>query len=582
MVFKRLRAILGTNDAAPAIVPDERVARTAEGSALLAAGRLDPAIAAFRAALKLGAGNDARLPLGFALWRSGRFEEACECLRTAVDVDGRCADAHHLLALALRDRGELVPAARHFSATIEIDPGLVEAHLHLVDVLAGSASEQAASEAASRGLEACRAALERAPADPQLHHSAGLFLRALGRREEAIASYGRALAARPAFPEALSNRGLVLQDLGRYDDALADHDAALRIDPQLANAHGNRANVLRELLRHEEALASYERAHALAPGLESLYLNESLSRLVLGDLRGGWPRYEWRWQGSGSADPRKAFAQPMWLGREPLQGKTIFLHAEQGLGDTIQFCRYAREVADRGAKVLLGVQPALEPVLAGLDGVDRLLTPANELPPFDFHCPLLSLPLAFATSLESIPNRGPYVRPSGEAFAAKAEAWEERLGPRRGPRVGIVWSGNANHRNDRNRSIPLTALLREALPAGRFVAVQKELRPGDAALLEGLPGTLQAAPWLGDFGNTAALLSRLDLLISVDTSVAHLAAAMGKPVWLLLPFNPDWRWLLDREDSPWYDSMRLFRQTRLGDWSAPLAAVRAELARFLG
>jgi hypothetical protein len=404
-------------------------------------------------------------------------------------------------------------------------------------------------------------------------------LRDLKRPAEALAAFDRALQLKPDFAEALSNRGLVLHELDRLDEALAAYDRSLQLRPDLADSHANRGNALQELGRHEEALAAYGRALAAWPGHEAIYLNESLSRLVTGDLAGGWPRYEWRWQHNSELPPARQFAEPLWLGREPIAGRTILVYAEQGLGDTIQFCRYARLLAERGATVLLRVQPPLVALLQGLEGVSLVFGAGEAPPPFDVHCPLLSLPLAFGTTLETIPPGGAYLRPTGATFAGRLAAWGARLGATDRPRVGLVWSGNVHHKNDRNRSIPLQAFAAIASPRARFIALQNEIRDADRAVLAQRGDIEWHGDALVDFAETAALVAQLDLVISVDTSVAHLAAAMGKPVWLLLPLNPDWRWLLGREDSPWYESMRLFRQTRRAAWGDVLERVGEELAR---
>jgi len=431
-------------------------------------------------------------------------------------------------------------------------------------------------EEALAAFERARAA---APDHLDLLNDLGLVLRDLKRPVEALAAFDRALQLKPDFAEALSNRGLILQELDRFDEALVAYDRSLQLRSDLADTHANRGNALQELARHDEALVSYRRALEIKPGYEAVYLNESLSRLVSGDLSGGWPKYEWRWQNNSEAPPERQFSEPLWLGKEPLAGKTILIYAEQGLGDTIQFCRYARPLADRGATVLLRVQPPLVPLLQGLDGVARLLS-ADEPPPrFDVHCPLLSLPLAFDTSLQTIPSGGAYIRPSGPRFAERLEAWQTRLGPKGKPRVGLVWSGNIHHKNDRNRSIPLQAFARRVSAQARFISLQNEIREADATVLKERGDIEWFGPELVDFAETAALVAQLDLVISVDTSVAHLAAAMGKPVWLLLPLNPDWRWLLGREDSPWYETMRLFRQSRRGEWRDVIARIEQEIAR---
>jgi hypothetical protein len=267
----------------------------------------------------------------------------------------------------------------------------------------------------------------------------------------------------------------------------------------------------------------------------------------------------------------------MWLGHESLAGKTILLHSEQGLGDTIQFCRYAKAVADKGARVVLEVPGALLSLLAGLEGVSELIVRGAEIPAFDIHCPLMTLPLAFNTDLQSIPSPGPYL----VSVASKRKLWRERLGPKRRKRVGLVWSGSPAHTNDANRSMSLAELI-EHLPAGcEYVCLQKEIRASDMATLS-QSGIHHFENEISDFSDTAALCDLMDVVVCVDTSVAHLAGALGKTTWLLLPFIPDWRWLLDRDDSPWYASMRLYRQQDDRLWEPVLKRVASDLKGFIG
>ena len=265
------------------------------------------------------------------------------------------------------------------------------------------------------------------------------------------------------------------------------------------------------------------------------------------------------------------------MGLESLQGKTILLHAEQGLGDTIQFCRYAKPAADLGARVILEVRDPLLPLLQNLAGVSEIIARGAHLPAFDFHCPLMSLPLAFRTRLDTIPSPEGYITPAPE----KVASWQTILGDKVKPRIGLVWSGSPGHSHDRNRSISLANLLAR-LPKGfEYVSLQKDVRPGDLPALQGRADIRQLGDQLADFSDTAGLCALMDIIISVDTSVAHLAGALGKPVWILLPFNPDWRWLLDRTDSPWYAAARLYRQDTPGNWQGVFEKIEADLSRML-
>jgi hypothetical protein len=275
--------------------------------------------------------------------------------------------------------------------------------------------------------------------------------------------------------------------------------------------------------------------------------------------------------------PYPHFTQPKWCGTQDVDGRTVLLYAEEGNGDTIQFVRYAPDLAARGARVILAVQDALQPLLTGLPGVSLCVPRSSPLPPFDLHCPICSLPFAFGTRLETIPSVTPYLPPPAQA---RLQSWErrlrERLGHERTCRVGLVWSGNPNHGNDRNRSVPLRTLLRLLDLDAAFVSLQKDARPEDQAILE-QEGILDLTAGLSDFAETAALVSCLDVVITVDTSIAHLAGALARPVWIMLPYSPDFRWLLDRDDSPWYPTARLFRQAASRDWNEVIERVRNEL-----
>jgi len=395
----------------------------------------------------------------------------------------------------------------------------------------------------------------------------GNTLHKLKRFEEALASYDRALTLRRDFAEALSNRGNTLRELKRFEEALASYDRALTLRPDFAEALSNRGNTLHELKRFEEALASYDRAITLRPYVPSTHIHEALCRFLIGDLDRGWKKFEWRRQ-------KRAFAKPRWLGSSEIVGRTILIHAEAGagFGDTIQFCRYVPLVAERGAAhVILEVQSPLKELMSTLAGGSQIVSRRDPLPDFDMYCPLLTLPLAFGTQLETIPSATPYLRPSAQ-IAAK---WDARLGSRRRSRIGLAWHGDLTRLPQ--RAISLNSLLPLLDVNATFVSLQREVRADDAAVLKDQSDLHHFGDELNNFSDTAALVSNLDLVISVDTSVAHLAGALAKPVWVMLPFVPDGRWLLDREDSPWYPTARLFRQDEARSWDSVIARIHAAL-----
>ena len=511
---------------------------------------------------------EALLNHGNVLNALNRHEEALASYDQALAIKPRYAEALNNRGSALGRLTRHEEALTSYERALKIKPDYAEALYNQGNALRTLNRDEDALNSYERAL-AIR------PDHAKAHNNRGNALHKLGRHQEALTSYERALALQPDFVEALSNRGSVLQILGRLEEALASQARALALKPDYAEALYNQGNALVMLGRHREALASYGRALAIKPDHAEAQWNQGLARLRLGDFRAGWKQYEWRWQRPDGVKSQRSFAQPVWTGQQSLQGKTILLHAEQGLGDTIQFVRYAALVARRGAKVILEVQRTLKLLLARVEGIAGIVGRGEELPAFDLHCPLLSLPLAFGTELSTIPASVPYLTAADD----RIETWSARLPPRKGLRVGIAWSGNSKHKDDRNRSIALARLapLFDA-PGVQFVSLQKDARDGEAEALRDIPGLLDLGPELKDFADTAALISLIDLVISVDTSTAHLAGAMGKPVCVLLPFSPDWRWLLEREDSPWYPTARLFRQPMIGDWESVIGRMRRELA----
>ena len=374
----------------------------------------------------------------------------------------------------------------------------------------------------------------------------------------------------------LGNRGNALVRLNRPTDAIVAYDAALRIAPENARLLTNRAHALRRLDRVEEAAAELARATGLRPDFAEAHFELALAQLALGDFVHGWREYEWRWDTAVFAPHRRTFTSPLWTGAQPIAGKTVLLHAEQGFGDTIQFARYLHLVARLGARVVLEVQPELLALFTGFAGVASVIAQGQKRPRFDLHCPLLSLPHSVGTRLDSIPADAPYLAVSGE----RARHWEQRLsGPR--PRIGLVWAGASSHPNDLNRSIPLAVLAPVLRRDGCFVSLQRDLRAGDDAILRELGNVVRFGEELADFADTAALLAGLDLVVTVDTAVAHLAGALGKPLILLLPYAADFRWLRGRNDSPWYPSAQLIRQQRFGDWSDAVAQLAGRLGEVV-
>jgi tetratricopeptide (TPR) repeat protein len=403
-------------------------------------------------------------------------------------------------------------------------------------------------------------------------------LRMMRRFEEAIVVSEQAEVLAPNDPDVFNNTGIILHCLCRDKDAVDRFDRAILLRPQFFDAINNKANALVQLQRFTEALSCYSAAKSLAPDDTTIDWNVAYLRMVTGDFAAGWVGRESRWTKKAAPVPYPKLPTPMWLGQESVAGKTILVYADEGLGDTIQFARYLPLLAAHGARVVLVADEALHCLMSRLPGV-ALFVPKSDgatVPRFDLHCALSSLPLAFCTRLDTIPSARAYFPP---VAAEKRQAWEARLGDRHGMRIGLAWSGNQRHVNDHNRSVPLNMMARLVTGDAQFISLQKDPRPADRTVLRERSDIADHTSHMSDFSATAALISCLDLVITVDTSVAHLAAAFGRPTWVPLPYTPDYRWLLDRDDSPWYPTVRLFRQDETRDYETVIDRVHAELAK---
>jgi tetratricopeptide (TPR) repeat protein len=534
------------------------------------AGQLAEAEKRYARALKLHPGHfDALHLLGVVKHQRGKLGEAYGLITSALKVNPRSADALANLAMVLHG------LKRDEEALASLDKALALAPNHL-EALNNRGNALLALQRPQEAATCFERVLTLAPRHVEARVNRGNAFAALARREDAIAEYDAAIAIHPRHAGAHFNRGHALHAVGRHGEAVAAFDAALAIAPKHAGALLNRGLAYQALNRLDEAVQSCRAAIAIEPGYADAHFNEALALLTRGELRAGFEKYEWRWTRTGMEGHRRSFGRPLWLGEYPLARKTILLHAEQGLGDTIQFVRYAPLVARTGATVVLEVQPELKELLAQVEGVSRVVARGDPLPAFDVHCPLASLPLAFRTEAATVPAAIPYLAVSGERISK----WRPRMESLAAPRVALAWSGRATHANDRQRSIPLGRLAPLFEVPVRFVSVQRDPREPDQAALRELP-IAHVGDDLESFTDTAAVLALADLVIAVDTSVAHLAAAMGRPTWTLLPFAPDWRWTLQGERSPWYPSARLFRQPSPADWDSVIATVNSELSRWI-
>ena len=502
------------------------------GVVLDAAGKYDEALASYDKAIALQPGHtDARTNHASNLYMLGRYEEALALANQLIADYPNLAVNYTTRGNALGALGRTEEALADYTKAIALQPDLAVAHNNI-----------------------------------------GALLEKKEDGAEALARYEQAIAINPQYADAHNNRATALNKVGRYQEALASANEAITLNPKSALAYDTRANAYKGLERYEEAIADYDHAIALDPALANARWNKSLLSMLIGDLAEGLRLYEWRWKTEFQKGYYREYSQPLWLGKEPLEGKTLLIHPEQGFGDYIQCSRYFPLLVAMGATLIIETPPVLLPLF-----FDSFPYPAitfipkgQASPPFDYHCPIMSLPLAMGATLTNIPAEVPYLKTTAE----RRERWEGLLGPKTKPRVGLVWSGSAIHANDKNRSMPLSQLAPLfALPI-EFHSLQKEIRDSDR---ESLPHLKQHEDEIRDFADTAALVEVMDLVLSVDTSVAHLAGALAKPLWVMLPYIPDYRWLLGRTDSVWYPTARLFRQPKAGDWDSVIATLKEAL-----
>jgi tetratricopeptide (TPR) repeat protein len=530
------------------------------------AGRTGEAAELFQRVLKKAPDHpDALYFLGLMKMEQRNFSDALKFMNKAVKENPRFADAHFLSGSILNQLGRRTEAVAAYNRAVVINPN----HIHALNDLGNTLR---LLNRAQEAIVAYDRAVAVAPDFAEAHNNKGVALAESKRFVEAIVSYDRALALRPNYAEAYSNRGGALLFLSRPDEALVDFDRALALNSEYPEAINNRGTALQDLNAHREALVWHQRALLFGPDNAIAHLNAATAHLALGEYAQGWPEYEWRWNTPDLAPIRRDLRRPQWRGDQSLEGRTILLHAEQGFGDMMQFARYVPMVAARGAKVILEAPNVLVPLLRTLAGVSELIGRGDKLPRFDLHCPLLSLPLAFHTELHAIPAQIPYLNAPKERIAK----WRQRLAEIDRRKIGLAWSGRSY---PRNRSIPLEELNPLlSLPDVCFVSLQKELSAEERSRVSGRSNLLHFGEELADFADTAGIISALDLVISIDTSIAHLAGAMGKSLWVLLLFGSDFRWLVDRDDSPWYPTARLFRQSKIGAWGDVVARVNAILA----
>ncbi len=517
-----------------------------------------------------GAQQQAFMPLGEALQyadrcrNDGRLMEAEAVCRQILQAQPNMPEAEHLLGVIAHQNGKLSDAIEHVQRATKLAPQVALFHANLGEMLRLAGRPKLAAEEARRALD-----IE--PKMPAALSNLGVALYELKDYDEAARAQRKAIAAAPEFAEAHSNLGNALHALRQFDEAIAAYQRAIALKPDYADAWANLGTTLHHSGSFDEGIAALRRAIALAPHHANAHSGLGILLLMRGELGEGWDEYEWRLRSTERKGPR--FPEIPWAG-ESLAGKHIYVQAEQGFGDTLQFARYIPPLAQRAGRVTLRVHQQLVTLLReSLPGI-TVLGDRGDPAPYQCDAVLLSLPRLFRTRLESIPAEVPYLRVPPDA----AQRWSKRLATMQGLKIGLVWAGNPEHVNDTRRSLDLKLLAPLfAVPGASFVSIQYGPRTADLKKLKGKPAIEDLGAEFTDFTDTAGAVSALDLVITVDTSVAHLAGSLGKPVWVLLPWVTDWRWMLYREDNPWYPSMRLFRQKRGEDWGKVIVQVAAEL-----
>lgn len=538
-------------------------------------GRLDDAVACYRKSILLTRDVNAYNNLGTVLAIQGNLREAANAFRRVIDLVPTSFEAHYNLGNALHDLKQYDDAIALFKAVICLKPDFADAYNNLGNALRDSARFEEAVSAFYRGSEL-------QPNSADIHNNLGAAFSDLGRFDDAIVAFRNAVDLQPDFAAAYYNLGNSLKDNGQLDEAVAVFHQCIALRPDFEDAYTNLGAAFYELGRSDDGIVAYERAIHIKPNCPNANFSLANMLLLKGAFLEGWMKYEWRFNGDKPVIMPREFSKPVWTG-DNLAGKTILLYGEQGLGDQIQFSRYASLLASGGARVILETTPELTRLLRTVPGVAQVIAMGDDLPNYDYHLSMMSAPYRCATTLDTIPLNIPYV----SADATQAKSWLDRLTCFKGIKVGLVWAGaprlhhRTSHAIDRRRSMTLaqmTPLL--DLPGVTFISLQKGAA---SAQLDTFTAAVRPHDWMGqmnDYADTAALVANLDLVITVDTSVAHLAGALGKPVWILSRFDGCWRWLLDRDDSPWYPTARLFRQPAPGDWETVIEKIGCELRRL--
>lgn len=565
---------LTSHDRAATLRPEDARAYYNQGTALLHLGRHEEALARYDRAISLDPlYAEAHMNRGLALQSLQRYEESLSSYDTVIALNPDWAGAYNDRGAALQKVQRHEEALASYGKAAALQPESADACFNQGNALL-------ALQRWAEALAHYDRAISLEPGHVDAHFNRGNALLNLHQNNEALSSYEGAAVLRPDYADAFYNQGVALMRLEQHAEAVKRFERAIVLNPHHSDAYTNKGNALRNLQRYEEARANYDRSITLQSGNARARFCKAQLELGLGNFHSGWPLYESRWELEEVRPHRRSFPQPAWLGSEPIAGKTILLHAEQGLGDTIQFSRYVLPLAERGAEVLFETPRAITRLLEGLKGGASIISAGAPLPAFDLHCPLLSLPGLMKTAVETIPARMPYLTAEAKLVAQ----WRDRLPPG-GIRIGIVWQGNPLGTIDRGRSAPLASFAPLArLPGVRLVSLQKH---HGLEQLDRLPAGMTVETLGPDFDSgtdafvdTAAAIMSLDLVITTDTAIVHLAGALGRPVWVALKAVPHWTWMMGRNDSPWYPSARLFRQTSEGDWRDVFERMAARLTNL--